>query len=228
MSATRSSRYTRLKNNFRSGLLSGIFLLIPFAVTFIVIRWLFGLFAGLLTPVVKLILRALDRYPGTGSVPSVYVTISVTVLTVIAFVMLVYVMGAVGRYVIGRRLIQATEALVLKIPLVRTVYGAASQVIKAVSVPNQQAFKSVVLTEFPRAGFKAVGFLTGHITDAEGGRFCKLFIPTSPNPTTGFFEIVPVEEVVETKMTVEEAFKMVISAGLVCPETLPTQKVANP
>jgi uncharacterized membrane protein len=80
-------------------------------------------------------------------------------------------------------------------------------------------FKSVVLVEFPRAGMKAIGFLTGYISDPDGKKYCKVCIPTSPNPTTGFFEIVPVEEVVLTDISVEDGFKMLISAGVVAPES---------
>jgi uncharacterized membrane protein len=95
------------------------------------------------------------------------------------------------------------------------VYSATKQVTQAFSVPDRAAFKSVVLLEFPRPGFMAPGFLTGHIQDRDGRKYCKEFIPTSPNPTTGFFEIVRAEAVRATSMSVEEAFKMIISGGLV-------------
>ena len=66
---------------------------------------------------------------------------------------------------------------------------------------------------------KAIGFLTGYITDAKGMKFCKVLIPTTPNPTTGFFEIIPVEEVAQTNISIEDGFKMVISGGMVSPDT---------
>lgn len=94
------------------------------------------------------------------------------------------------------------------------------QVIKALSMPNSKAFKSVVLVEFPRLGFQSVGYLTGTIKIPDGREFSKVFIPTSPNPTTGFFELVPSEEVVELNLTMEEAFKMIISGGMVAPDSL--------
>jgi uncharacterized membrane protein len=75
------------------------------------------------------------------------------------------------------------------------------------------------MVEFPRPGFKALGFLTGYISDSDGKKFCKLFIPTSPNPTTGFFEMVPVEDVALTDISIEEGFKMIISGGVVSPES---------
>jgi uncharacterized membrane protein len=74
--------------------------------------------------------------------------------------------------------------------------------------------------EFPRPGLKAVGFLTGYIEDSAGKKFCKVMIPTTPNPTTGFFELVPAEDIIETTLTVEEAFKMIISGGIVSPDLI--------
>jgi uncharacterized membrane protein len=95
------------------------------------------------------------------------------------------------------------------------------------SLPNRAAFKSVVIVEFPRPGFKAIGFLTGRIQGLEGETLYKVFIPTTPNPTTGYFEIIPPEEVTETNMTTEEAFKMIISGGMVAPEFLSAAKTVE-
>jgi uncharacterized membrane protein len=88
------------------------------------------------------------------------------------------------------------------------------------SIPESKSIKSVVMVEFPRPGFKSIGFLTGRIKTSDGKEFCKVLIPTTPNPTTGFFELVPSEEVAETNLTIEEAFKMIISGGIVSPDSL--------
>ncbi len=209
-----------MKNNVRNRLVSGTLLLIPFGVTLLVMRWLYGLVAHLLKPVVKSALEGLSRFQLLDAVPQVYVTIVVIVLTVIALVFLLYLIGAIGQYVVGKKLITITERLLGRIPLVRSIYSATKQVITAISRPGQNAFISVVLVEFPRPGFKAVGFLTGYIKDATGRKYCKVLIPTTPNPTTGFLEIVAPENVSETAMTVEEAFKMIISGGIVSPDVL--------
>jgi uncharacterized membrane protein len=87
------------------------------------------------------------------------------------------------------------------------------------SMPDSSMFKSVVLIEFPRPGLKAIGFLTGFITDSEGKKYCKIFIPTTPNPTTGYFELVPEEETFATDISIEDGFKMIISGGVVSPES---------
>lgn len=226
MSSFKSGSWVETKRDIRKRMISGLLLLIPFFVTLVVIRWLFGLVAGFLRPAIKFVLtRLLDEAP-LQAIPEVYISVAASVLSVVILVLLVYTMGAIAQFVVGRRMIHFGEGLMLKIPLFGTVYSATKQVVQAMSLPSQAAFKSVVLVEFPRPGFKAVAFLTGRIQDSQGRAFCKVFIPTAPNPTTGFFELVPVNEVMETTLTVEEAFKMIISGGLISPEVLEVQKTS--
>jgi uncharacterized membrane protein len=136
----------------------------------------------------------------------------------------VYLVGVLGQHLVGRRLIAATEKVWLKIPLARSIYAATKQVMEALSQPQGTAFKSVVLVEFPAPGLTAVGFLTGYIHDNAGRKYAKVLIPTTPNPTTGFLELVPAEKVTVTNLAVEEAFRMIISGGIVSPKDLFTPK----
>jgi uncharacterized membrane protein len=207
--------WKRMRHGVRNRLLSGVLLFVPFGVALLVMRWLFRWLSGFLQPVVKKAISTPEVSALFKSVPETYVTIGVSVLSILILLFLLYLVGAIGQFVLGRRLIAVGEKLLMWIPLVRTVYSATKQVTQAFSVPDRAAFKSVVLLEFPRPGFMAVGFLTGHIQDRDGRKYCKVFIPTSPNPTTGFFEIVPADAVRATSMSVEEAFKMIISGGLV-------------
>jgi len=224
MSSSKSCSWEETKKSFRKRMLSGLLLLLPFYVTLLVIKWLFRLVAGLLTPVLVFVLRQLLGPAAREAIPQGYISAAATVLSVVVLVLLVYTIGAIAQFVVGRRMIHFGEGLMLKIPLAGTIYSATKQVVQAMSLPSKAAFKSVVLVEFPRPGFKAVAFLTGRIKDSQGRVYCKVFIPTTPNPTTGFFEIVPIEEVVETTLTIEEAFKMIISGGLISPEVLDVQK----
>lgn len=204
--------------SIRNRIVSGILLLLPFAVTYLIVRWLFLFLFKYLKPIVVRILEEVGRIPTVGSANPLAVSIVVTVLAILMLVFFFYLVGSVGRWVIVRRFVEAGEAILLKIPLVRTVYSATQQVAKAVSLPGKESFKSVGLVEFPRPGIKAVGFITGYVTDTAGAKYAKVFIPTAPNPTTGFFEMVPIQEIVETDMTIESAFTMIISGGLVTPE----------
>lgn len=102
----------------------------------------------------------------------------------------------------------------------KSVYSAAKQVVDTLSPSRREAFKSVVWVEFPRPGFRALAFVTGSIRDEDGTECYKLFIPTAPNPTSGFFEIAPCGEVRESALSVEDGIKMIVSAGILAPETL--------
>jgi len=227
MNSRKSSMWARLKSNVRRRLLSGIFLLMPFGVTLLVMRWLFRWVAGFIRPIITFIISKLSQVPVIEAVPDIYITVSVATLSIVVLLVLLYLVGVIGQFVIGKRLIKVGETLLMRIPLVRTIYTATKQVAQAVSLPDSAALKSVVLVEFPRPGFKAVGFLTGYIEDSAGKKFCKVLIPTTPNPTTGFFEIIPIEDVVETTLTVEEAFKMIISGGIVAPDVVKFSKTVS-
>lgn len=204
--------------SIRNRIVSGILLLLPFAVTYLIVRWLFLFLFKYLKPVVVRILEEVGQIPWIGAANPLVVSIVVTVLTVLMLIFFLYLVGSVARWVLVRRFVDAGESILLKIPLVRTIYSATQQVVKAVSLPGKESFKSVAVVEFPRPGFKAIGFITGYVTDTAGDKYVKMFIPTAPNPTTGFFEMVPIQEVVETNLTVENAFTMIISGGLVTPE----------
>jgi len=220
--------WKRWKNNIRNRLLSGTLLLLPFGVTLLVMRWLFGWLAGFLSPLIRRVLAYLARYPVLEDIPPLYVSIIVSVVSILLLLTLLYLVGVFARFVVAKRVIAAGETLLLRIPLVRTVYAATQQVMKAVSLPERSAFKSVVLVEFPRPGFKAVGFLTGHINGLQGRRYARVFIPTTPNPTSGFLELIPADQVLQTSWTIEEAFKMIISGGLVAPDTFLTSAPPPP
>jgi uncharacterized membrane protein len=228
MSSANSHAWAKTKKDIRTRMISGLLLLIPFFVTVVVIRWLFHLFAGLLKPLIVFVLEQILDPAGRQAIPEFYVSAAATLLSVVILVLLIYAMGAIAQFVIGRRMIHVGEGLMLKIPLVGTVYSATKQVVQAMSLSDKAAFKAVVLVEFPRPGFKAVAFSTGRIQDSQGKAYSKVFIPTTPNPTTGFFELVPVEEVVETSLTIEEAFKMIISGGLISPDVLVLEKPKPP
>jgi len=214
-----------IRINVRNRLLAGLFLLMPFGIALFVIIWLFRWVTGLLQPAVSGILAALIRSQLVEAIPPLYINVSVWIITVIIFLLLLYLLGMIGQFVMGKKVIAFGERLMLRIPLARTIYTATKQVIKTLSIPDSKSIKSVVIVEFPRPGFKAIGFLTGRIKTSDGKEFCKVLIPTTPNPTTGFFELVPSEEVAETNLTIEEAFKMIISGGIVSPDVLLSNKL---
>jgi len=214
------SGWTVFKKDLRNHFFAGVLILMPFGVTLLVMRWVFTWMAGFLKPWLLKLLAHVISDPELQTNPPAYVSITTSIVSILILLMFVYVAGVFAQKYVGKKLIFLGEWLLMKIPVLGTVYGATKQVMGTLSMQGKDAFMSVVLIEFPRPGMKALGFLTGYIDDSAGKKYCKVFIPTTPNPTTGFFEIVPVEEVQHTTMSIEEAFKMIMSAGIVAPEKL--------
>jgi uncharacterized membrane protein len=194
--------------------------LVPVGVTLLVMRWLFRWGTKQLHPVVESITSGLEKSQWIAAQPEWWVNLYVYLLTILLLLVLLYLIGVLGQFIIGRRLITAWESIWLKIPLARTIYGATKQVTEALSQPEGSAFKSVVVVDFPYPGAKAIGFLTGYVEDSTGQKFAKVLIPTTPNPTTGFLELIPLDRIFITDLTIEEGFRMLISGGIVSPEDL--------
>ena len=192
-----------------SHLLSGLLVLVPLWITVLVIKMVFTAMASVLQPVVQLAGKALPDYV-------------VFLISVGVFVLLVYFVGVITAHVFGRRLVAFGEALILRIPVVRSIYGASKQVVDAISVSQSSAFKSVVLVEFPRPGMQAIGFVTGTVETEPGRRLQKVFVPTAPNPTTGFLVILPADQVRTTNLSVEAGLKMIVSGGVIAPDQIAT------
>ncbi|MCE5340437.1 MAG: DUF502 domain-containing protein [Planctomycetaceae bacterium] len=212
------SGWTVFKKDLRNHFLAGILILMPFGVTLLVMRWVFSWMAGFLKPWLLTLLALVIKNPELQTSPPAYVSIATSILSILILLMLVYLVGFFAQRYLGRKLISIGEWILLKIPVLRTVYGATKQVMGAMSLPGKEAFMSVVLVGFPRPEMLSIGFLTGYINNEKGETLCKVFVPTTPNPTTGFFLILRSEEVVKTDITVEDAFKTLISFGILMPE----------
>ncbi len=199
-----------IQRYLRNQLISGLFVLVPVWVTYVVVVASFNAMASVLRPIVSFLPIEL---PGWIEF----------IISLIAFVLLVLIVGIVAGRVVGQRFLSWGESFILKIPIIKAIYSAAKQVVDAVSVPNRKTFKSVVLIEYPRPGVKVIGFLSGVTSDEEGKKWCRIFIPMSPLPTSGFLHLVAAREVRMTDLLVEEAFKMLISGGVIAPDQLLTR-----
>ena len=201
-----------VQRTLRNRLISGLFILVPVWVTYLVVKAVFQAMASVLQPVV-----ALFNLPHWAEI----------IVSVLAFVGLVLFVGIVAGRVVGQRLLVLGEAAILRIPVIKTIYSAAKQVVDAIAIQKKNTFKSVVLVEYPRPGIKAVGFMTGVTTDDAGLKWCRVFIPMSPLPTSGFLQLVPVQDVRVTDLSVEDAFEMLISGGFISPDTLRTHELRD-
>lgn len=151
-----------------------------------------------------------------GYVPGLGVLVAVILLTLL---------GAVAANLLGRSIIRTSEQLVERVPILRTLYTPLRQLVEIFSDKDSSSFKEVVLVEYPKEGTWAVGFLTSRSKDEIGSKlgedFLGVFVPTTPNPTSGFLIYVPSEKVKHLSMSVEDGAKLIVSAGVVSPKHQP-------
>jgi uncharacterized membrane protein len=145
----------------------------------------------------------------------------ISIFSVLLTIFLLYAIGLLTANLIGRRVLDWLESLVDRLPLVKTVYRSVKQIVGQFGSEQQQSFQRVALVPFPTPGMRAVGFIT-NVTrdDVTGQELVTLFIPTTPNPTTGFFQILPKSDVVEVPWSVEEAIRAIMSGGILRPSLL--------
>jgi uncharacterized membrane protein len=195
----------------RTAFFSGLLLLAPLAVTIYGFIWIIGIVGGSFRPLFDLLIPARLQ-----SIPFVW-DVAVTVVVC----GLITVFGFVSHYLFGKYLLDLGERVILGIPGASTVYSSVKQVVATFGSQNRNLFSKVVLLQYPRPGIWTLGFLTNK-TQAEaqaraGRRLWAVFVPTSPNPTSGFVLFLPPEEITELDMTVGDGMKLVISGGAVVP-----------
>lgn len=201
-------------NSVRQNFIAGILVIIPFGLTAFIlyklIRWIVKIFSK--TP--ARILEPLTELP-----QSVFEIISFSIGILTTFFIVLFI-GTVARNFLGKRLVVFGESLISKIPFARTLYIAIKQIIETLFLTSDMKnLKRVALVEYPRKGIRSIGFITG---STEPGKYhnktdlklVSIFIPTTPNPTSGYYIMVPQEEVIELDISVEDAFRLIVSAGL--------------
>jgi len=194
----------------RRTFLAGLLILLPLFITYVLIAFLFNIFTGIGAPLVIGLFRLVGAndlsYP---IVPLVNLLLSLAVI---------FLLGLVGTNILGRRIFSNFEGLLLRLPLVRTVYSSAKQVVETFQGPGR-SFQRVVLIEYPRKGVWALGLVATERHDSlrlfPSEIVVTVFIPTTPNPTSGYLVIVSPEDVKEIDFTVEEAFKFIVSGGII-------------
>ncbi|ADL12163.1 DUF502 domain-containing protein [Acetohalobium arabaticum] len=191
--------------NLRNYLITGLIILLPLVVTIYIVTVIFSAVDGFLRPVIELVIGR-----------SVYGLGFILTLAVILGV------GIIGTNVLGKRLIEVGEKFLTKIPLVKNIYVTVQQIINALFLKNKTAFRKVVVIEYPRKGLYQLGFLTsdgvGEVQQKTDAEVVNVFVPTTPNPTSGKLVLVPHKEITYLDMTVEEGLKFIISGGTVVPK----------
>jgi uncharacterized membrane protein len=196
-------------------MLRGILVLVPLGVTAYVLALCYRVTAGHLAPFIQKYAVKIPEY-------------AVEALSVVLFFALLYLLGLITAVVLGKRLISLGEAIINRIPLVKTIYAASRQVVALVSVDDSApAYQAAVIVGFPNPDTKAFGFVTGKLHVEGEGEFYRVFVPTTPNPTSGYFEILPPELVQHTDLGVEAAVQAIMSAGIMVPDPIPIAAADN-
>jgi len=202
----RSGIWGRLRTYFLAGLL----VVAPVGITF----WLCWIVLKFIdTRVTPLIPAAYN--------PNTYVPFDIPGLGLVIFLVVLTIIGALTRLLLGRWIVHGGEHLLSRMPVVRSVYAATKQIVEAVLAHQSDAFRQVVLFEYPRRGSWAIGFVTGktvgEVQNVTQDEVINVFLPTTPNPTSGYLLFLPRRDLVVLSMSVEDGIKMIISGGIVTP-----------
>ena len=209
---------------WRSSFFTGLAVTLPAIVSIAAVVWLFRTasnFTDTLLFFLKFFLTKKEIYENGDSGNMFWYW---SLLAFVLAVVLITLVGLLARYYIGKRLIEWLDVAMMNVPILNKFYGAIKQVNEAFS-GNKNSFKTVVLVEFPGPGSYSVGFITneaqGEVQKKSGQNLVSVFIPTTPNPTSGFMVLVPEQKITKLEMSVADGIKYIVSLGSIAPEQLP-------
>ena len=192
-----------LIQNLRSKLLTGIITLLPLYLTYIVLKFFFKTLNDISEPI-------LNR-----------LNIEIPLLGIFLTLLLVLSIGIAVTNFLGRKFFEIGENIVKKVPLVSSIYYSIKQILDTITNSSTDEFKGTVYIQYPRKGLWTMAFISGESISESGKTFFHLFVPTTPNPTSGFFLMIPKEDAIESNMSVEDGLKTIISGGLLAPKLNP-------
>jgi len=203
-----------IKGTIKKNIIAGLLVTVPVSLTYIVLKFVITRIDALVVPVVSKIIgeKAMEHFNG-------YFVPGMGFLILIFFI---FFIGLLATNFFGKKLFSFGELVLRKIPIVRVIYITIKKVVDTVSQSNESTFEKMALITYPRAPLKTLGIIVCDTPDAVSRNIeepsVNVFVPTSPNPTTGFVIAVPIKDVDFLKMTVEEGLKMIISFGVVAPK----------
>ena len=192
-----------ITQNFRSKIFAGLAALLPLYLTFFVIKFLFMTLEEMSDPILK---RFNLDIPGLG---------------IILTVLLIYILGFLVTNFLGRKIFNIGERIVKKVPIVNMIYTTLKQITDTFTKGSTDAFEGAVYIQYPRQGLWTMAFISGESKTKDGVPYYHLFVPTTPNPTSGFSLMIPQADTVATGMSVEDGLKTIISGGLLAPDENP-------
>ncbi|MEI6382360.1 MAG: DUF502 domain-containing protein [Betaproteobacteria bacterium] len=203
-------------------ILAGLLVWMPLAITLWVLTWLIGAMDSILAS----LLHALSNIVPDQSQNLLYQLAQIHGLGVLLVFLALVLTGALVSNVAGRWLVRQWDKIFANIPIVKSIYNSVKKVSDTLFSSNGNAFRKAVLVQYPRVGSWTIGFQTGtpqgEVVDHLPGEYMSIYVPTTPNPTSGFFLLMPCADVIELKMSVDEALTYVISMGAVPPDTVKT------
>ena len=221
------SENTSLGQRLQRLFLTGLLTLLPLWLTWVVVKFLFVLLSDTSRPLIEptLVAFAQQNPQALGWLTEPWVLGAIGLLATLATILAV---GWISRRVIGQRLLRWFEALVARIPLASTIYGSARKLLDILQT-KPDGTQRVVLIDFPHTEMKTLGFVTRVMREQGTGReLAAVYVPTTPNPTSGYLEIVPVEKITPTDWNVDQAMSFIISGGAVAPDSIPFSPPASP
>ncbi len=209
-------------NNFfgrgRANFFTGLVVVLPAVISLALVKWLFGTVSSITDTLLIFLPQTLTHERG-GEGPMYWYWSLVALMLAI---LLIGLAGLLTRYYFGKQLIRWVDTALLRVPLLNKIYGAIKQVNEAFSSGSKSSFKTVVLIEFPRPGMYSIGFITSEqheeVQVKTKEKVVCVFVPTTPNPTSGFLMLVPEDQVTKLEMSVADGIKYIISLGSIAPE----------
>ena len=201
---------------FKQTIIAGILAIMPFVLTSYILIWLFKFFS-------EPGQRFFEYFLAGREIPKYLPELIGFLFTFLV----IYILGMIVRNVLGKRLFSKIEKAILKIPVANTIFNSIKQFTSSISDSKYDTFQKVVLIQYPRRGLWTITMVTGSSKDKSGRDFYHLFVPTTPNPTSGYMIIIPKDDAVDSDLTIEEGLKAVISGGLLANEinAIPPRKV---
>lgn len=209
-------------SHLRRHLLRGLILVLPLLITVWLLSILFDVINTNVTPVIRQVLI----WAGIPHLEVWFARLGIPIIGLLTTVLFIYLLGLLGGNLSGRRLVALGESFILRIPIVKGIYGSARQLLDAFNIGDRKHFSRVVLVEYPRKGLWTVGFVSREIEHRLGASpevavsTVPVFLPTTPNPTSGWLVLVPESEMIDLALSIEEGLKLVVSGGIVCPTDL--------
>ncbi|WP_330202297.1 DUF502 domain-containing protein [Cyanobacterium sp. Dongsha4] len=214
----------RIKQDLKNDLIAGLLVVIPLATTI----WLSYVIANWAIKFLTQIPKQINPFDGLHPILTNFLNFFVGLTVPFALILLI---GLMARNIVGQWLLDVGERILQAIPLAGSIYKTLKQILETLFQDSQTKFRRVVMVEYPRKGVWSVGFVTGKVSGMIQDHFDKnmlsVFIPTTPNPTSGWYAVIPEEEVINLSISIEDAFKVLISGGIVSPNTNSTTSSNN-